>query len=112
MIDIIKTMAIDVIDLETQTVNSLKRSINDQFVACCELILRCSGHVVVTGVGKSGHIGAKIAATMSSTGTPAFFLHPTEALHGDLGMITSSCIVLAISKSGTPSFTAGWGPEP
>lgn len=99
MIDV-KSVSIEVIDLEIQAVSALKNSINEQFINCCELILNCPGHVVVTGIGKSGHIGSKIAATLSSTGTPAFFLHPAEAIHGDLGMITSSSIVLALSKSG------------
>lgn len=75
--------------------------LDDHFVHACELILRCSGRVVVTGMGKSGHIGRKISATLASTGTPAFFLHPAEAGHGDMGMVTSSDLVLALSNSGT-----------
>ena len=67
----------------------------------CELILACKGRVVVVGMGKSGHIGHKIAATLASTGTPAFFVHPAEASHGDMGMITADDVVLALSNSGT-----------
>ncbi len=66
----------------------------------CRLILRCEGRVVVTGMGKSGHVGSKIAATLASTGTPSFFLHPAEASHGDIGMITARDVVLALSNSG------------
>ncbi|MFT4060124.1 MAG: KpsF/GutQ family sugar-phosphate isomerase [Legionella sp.] len=96
----VKRVSVEVIDLEIQALSALKNSINEQFINCYELILNCPGHVVVTGIGKSGHIGTKIAATLSSTGTPAFFLHPAEGIHGDLGMLTSSNIVLALSKSG------------
>lgn len=96
----LKHVALEVINIETQVTRSLKESINEQFTHACELILNCPGHVIVTGIGKSGHIGAKIAATLSSTGTPSFFLHPAEAAHGDLGMVTVFNVVLAISKSG------------
>lgn len=89
------------IELEQQAVIDLLERLDQHFVTACELILKCSGRVVVTGMGKSGHIGRKIAATLASTGTPAFFLHPAEAGHGDMGMVTSSDLVLALSNSGT-----------
>lgn len=95
--------ALRTIRLETEAVAALSERINGQFTAACELILNCTGRVIVTGMGKSGHIGKKIAATLASTGTPAFFVHPGEASHGDLGMITKNDIVLAISYSGTSS---------
>jgi arabinose-5-phosphate isomerase len=88
------------IRLEREAVAALEERIGDTFVRACQLILACSGRVVVTGMGKSGHIGHKIAATFASTGTPAFFVHPGEASHGDLGMITRGDLVLAISNSG------------
>jgi arabinose-5-phosphate isomerase len=81
-------------------VAALETRIGDQFVAACRLIDECKGRVVVTGMGKSGHIGDKIAATFASTGTPAFFLHAAEASHGDIGMITAQDVVLALSNSG------------
>nr|WP_282595726.1 KpsF/GutQ family sugar-phosphate isomerase [Legionella pneumophila] len=96
-------MALDVIEAEAGAVYALCNKIGEDFVRCCELILACKGRVVVIGMGKSGHIGAKIAATLASTGTPAFFVHPAEASHGDLGMITKSDLVLAISNSGNTS---------
>ncbi|CUA86940.1 KpsF/GutQ family sugar-phosphate isomerase [Pseudidiomarina woesei] len=89
-----------VIDIETAAVSGLKRFLNDSFEQACELLLACAGRVIVIGMGKSGHIGGKIAATLASTGTPAFFVHPGEASHGDLGMITAQDVVLAISNSG------------
>ena len=89
------------IQIETQAVAQLADRIDASFVKACDLILACKGRVVVTGMGKSGHIGSKIAATLASTGTPAFFVHPGEASHGDLGMITSQDVVLAISNSGS-----------
>jgi len=95
--------ALRTIRLEAEAVTALSARIDGQFTAACELILNCSGRVIVTGMGKSGHIGKKIAATLASTGTPAFFVHPGEASHGDLGMITKNDIVLAISYSGTSS---------
>ena len=73
---------------------------DENFVNAVSLILNCTGRVVVTGMGKSGHIGLKIAATLASTGTPAFFMHPAEASHGDLGMVTQDDVVLALSNSG------------
>ncbi len=90
----------DVIELEADALQTLARRIDGQFAEACRLILACNGRVVVTGMGKSGHIGGKIAATLASTGTPAFFVHPGEASHGDLGMITPPDVVLAISNSG------------
>ena len=89
------------IALEAEAVRLLEGRIDDAFTRACELMLSCSGRVIVTGMGKSGHIGNKIAATLASTGTPAFFVHPGEASHGDLGMITASDVVVAISNSGS-----------
>ncbi|MCH8498102.1 MAG: KpsF/GutQ family sugar-phosphate isomerase [Marinobacter sp.] len=88
------------IAIERDAVAALEERINGDFSRACEVIMQCKGRVVVTGMGKSGHIGNKIAATLASTGTPAFFVHPGEASHGDLGMITSQDVVLAISNSG------------
>ena len=98
--DTLKQRGLEVIQIEQQAVDALKHSINDDFVKACQLILECRGRVVVTGMGKSGHIGGKIAATLASTGTPAFFVHPGEASHGDLGMITPGDVVIALSNSG------------
>jgi arabinose-5-phosphate isomerase len=89
-----------VIRVEAQAINALAKQINDNFVAACKLLFHCTGRVVVIGMGKSGHIAGKIAATLASTGTPAFFVHPGEASHGDLGMITKQDVVLALSNSG------------
>lgn len=91
------------IDTEIAAITSLKAQIDDNFDKACELILACKGRVIVTGMGKSGHIGTKIAATLASTGTPSFFVHPAEASHGDLGMITPEDVVIALSNSGTTS---------
>ncbi|MFZ5653452.1 MAG: KpsF/GutQ family sugar-phosphate isomerase [Pseudomonadota bacterium] len=88
------------IELEAAAVTQLAERIDASFVTACELLLACRGRAVVTGMGKSGHIGNKIAATLASTGTPAFFVHPGEASHGDLGMITREDLVIAISNSG------------
>ncbi len=98
--DQIKQLGLAVIDTEMAAIESLKARIDDNFVKACELMLGCEGRVVVTGMGKSGHIGNKIAATLASTGTPAFFVHPGEASHGDLGMITPKDVVIALSNSG------------
>ncbi|CAD5106792.1 KpsF/GutQ family sugar-phosphate isomerase [Zestomonas carbonaria] len=87
--------------LEIEAVQDLLPRIGDTFVRACELILACKGRVVVVGMGKSGHIGKKIAATLASTGTAAFFVHPAEASHGDMGMITRDDVVLALSNSGS-----------
>jgi arabinose-5-phosphate isomerase len=89
-----------VLDTEAEAIVALKERINDAFVSACRYMLQCEGRIVVTGMGKSGHIGDKIAATLASTGTPAFFVHPGEASHGDLGMITPKDVVLALSNSG------------
>jgi arabinose-5-phosphate isomerase len=89
------------IRLEIEAVEQLRSRIDENFVRACELILACKGRVVVVGMGKSGHIGNKIAATLASTGTTAFFVHPAEASHGDMGMITRDDVVLALSNSGT-----------
>jgi arabinose-5-phosphate isomerase len=89
------------IRLEIEAVEGLLAHIDTDFVSACEMILASKGRVVVVGMGKSGHIGKKIAATLASTGTPSFFVHPAEASHGDMGMITSDDIVLALSNSGT-----------
>jgi arabinose-5-phosphate isomerase len=87
--------------LEIEAVEGLLAHINADFVSACEMILASKGRVVVVGMGKSGHIARKIAATLASTGTPSFFVHPAEASHGDMGMITSADIILALSNSGT-----------
>ncbi len=91
------------IRLEIEAVEQLNARIDADFVEACELILGCKGRVVVVGMGKSGHVGRKIAATLASTGTAAFFVHPAEASHGDMGMITQDDVVLALSNSGTTS---------
>lgn len=96
----IKTLGLAVIDTEIGAIQALRARIDSSFVKACELMLACKGRVVVTGMGKSGHIGNKIAATLASTGTPAFFVHPGEASHGDLGMITPQDVVIALSNSG------------
>ncbi|MCE0915452.1 KpsF/GutQ family sugar-phosphate isomerase [Pseudomonas sp. NMI760_13] len=87
--------------LELEAVEALLARIDGDFVKACELILASKGRVVVVGMGKSGHIGNKIAATLASTGTPAFFVHPAEASHGDMGMITRDDVILALSNSGS-----------
>jgi arabinose-5-phosphate isomerase len=87
-------------EIEAAAVSGLAVRVGAEFASAVEAVLRCTGRVVVMGMGKSGHIGRKIAATLASTGTPAMFVHPGEASHGDLGMITSADIVLAISNSG------------
>ena len=89
-----------VIAIELQAINQLLERINHEFAHACTLIYHCHSRVVVIGMGKSGHIGNKIAATLASTGTPAFFVHPGEACHGDIGMITQQDVVLALSNSG------------
>lgn len=89
------------IRLEIEAIEALLARIDDDFATACKLILDCKGRVVVVGMGKSGHIGRKIAATLASTGTPAFFVHPGEASHGDMGMITRDDLVLALSNSGS-----------
>jgi len=98
--DELLALAADVLDIESRAIASLKARLNDDFAAACELCMQTPGRVVVTGMGKSGHVSNKIAATLASTGTPAFFMHPAEASHGDLGMITSQDLLLAVSLSG------------
>lgn len=94
------SLAADVLDIEARAVSDLKRYLDENFNQACTYLLACKGRVIVIGMGKSGHIGGKIAATLASTGTPAFFVHPGEASHGDLGMITTDDVVLALSNSG------------
>jgi len=91
------------IELEAKSIAALVEHFDANFTKACELVLNSSGRVIVTGMGKSGHIGTKVAATLASTGTPSFFVHPAEASHGDLGMITKDDVVLALSNSGTTS---------
>ncbi len=98
--DELLALAARVLDVESRAVVRLKERLDGAFVAACELCLATTGRVVVTGMGKSGHVGGKIAATLASTGTPAFFMHPAEASHGDLGMITDQDLLLAVSYSG------------
>jgi arabinose-5-phosphate isomerase len=93
-------LAGEVLDIESRAVDMLRSRLDDAFVTACRLCLDTPGRIVVTGMGKSGHIGSKIAATLASTGTPAFFMHPAEASHGDLGMITEQDSLLAVSYSG------------
>ena len=93
-------LARSVLDIEAQEISALAARLDASFEAAVQLILNCQGRVVVSGMGKSGHVGGKIAATLASTGTPAFFMHPAEASHGDLGMITAGDVVIALSNSG------------
>ncbi len=90
----------EVIDIEISALKEIKDKIDHNFESACHLLYECKGKVVVTGIGKSGIIGQKIAATLASTGTPAFFMHPSEGLHGDLGVLSKNDVVLAISNSG------------
>jgi len=90
----------EVLDTEATAIVALKARLGDDFVAACRHVLACDGHLIVTGMGKSGHVGHKLAATLASTGTPAFFVHPAEASHGDLGMIRSGDLIVALSNSG------------
>ena len=98
--DELLALARDVLAIESRAVAALCDRLDDNFVAACELCLATPGRIVVSGMGKSGHVSNKIAATLASTGTPAFFMHPAEASHGDLGMITSQDLLLAVSYSG------------
>jgi len=98
--DELLALAANVLDIEARAVHALKTRLNDDFVNACDLCMATPGRIVVTGMGKSGHVSNKIAATLASTGTPAFFMHPAEASHGDLGMLTSQDLLLAISYSG------------
>ncbi|XOV80645.1 MAG: KpsF/GutQ family sugar-phosphate isomerase [Aestuariibacter sp.] len=92
-----------VFDIEIEAIKGLEKFLDEQFSSACVLMQKCTGKVVVTGMGKSGHIANKIAATLASTGTPAFFMHPGEAGHGDLGMLSKDDVLLAISNSGETS---------
>lgn len=96
----ILALARDILLLEASEVEALAKRLDKNFTEAVNLILKCQGRVVVSGMGKSGHIGGKIASTFASTGTPAFFMHPAEASHGDLGMIIAGDIVIALSNSG------------
>lgn len=96
----IRNIAVQCIKEEAEAVIGLQKQLDEQFDRAVELIFHCKGKVIVTGVGKSGHIGAKIAATLSSTGTPSFFINPLDVFHGDLGVMTHDDVVLAISNSG------------
>lgn len=96
----LQRLGIAVIELEAQAVTNLKSRIDDNFAIACSYLLECKGRIIVMGIGKSGHIGNKIASTLASTGSPAFFVHPGEASHGDLGMITANDVILALSNSG------------
>lgn len=95
------TSAQRTIKMEADAITELQHRLDHSFVTACETMLACEGRVIVTGMGKSGHIGNKIAATLASTGTPSFFVHPGEASHGDLGMITKNDVVIVISNSGS-----------
>ncbi|ALS34086.1 arabinose-5-phosphate isomerase [Pseudoalteromonas translucida KMM 520] len=92
-----------VLDIERQALFDIKQYVDDNFHQACQLMYDCSGRIIIIGMGKSGHIGHKIAATLASTGSPAFFVHPGEASHGDLGMITKNDVVMLISNSGETS---------
>lgn len=96
----IRNSALTVIVTEARAIEALQARVNGSFLHACQLMFQCQGRVVVIGIGKSGHIARKIAATLASTGTPAFFVHPAEASHGDLGMITPKDVVLSLSNSG------------
>jgi len=100
---VIREKAVETLEIEAAAVKRLTERIDEEFVAAVNCILACKARVIVTGMGKSGHVGRKIAATLASTGTPSFFLHPAEAFHGDLGMVTEQDVVIAISNSGESS---------
>lgn len=103
----LKNMGRKALEIERNALDALMARVDDDFARACRILLDCPGRVVVTGMGKSGHVGGKIAATLASTGTPSFFVHPGEASHGDLGMITRQDVVIAISYSGeTPEMLA------
>ncbi len=99
----LRASGVAVIETEARALASLAARVDGRFADACRLMLHCEGRVVVTGMGKSGHVGRKIAATLASAGTPSFFMHPGEASHGDIGMITAHDVVLAISNSGGTS---------
>ena len=96
----VKDIAVKCFRDEAQAILDLIPQLDEHFDAAVDLMLRCTGKVIITGVGKSGHIGAKMAATLSSTGTPAFFINPLDVFHGDLGVMTPDDVVIAISNSG------------
>lgn len=89
-----------VLEIEAAAISNLAKKLDDSFVRACRAILNCKGRVILIGIGKSGHMARKISATLASTGTPSFFVHPAEAAHGDLGMITENDLIIAVSKSG------------
>ena len=93
-------VALETLRIEENALQILATQIDDRFSRACEIILQCTGRLVITGMGKSGHIGRKMAATFASTGTPSFFMHPGEAGHGDLGMLVAGDVLIAISNSG------------
>ena len=99
----IKEKAIETLQIEAHAIEALIARVDEEFISAVKKIMSCRGRVVVTGMGKSGHVGRKIAATLASTGTPAFFMHPAEAYHGDLGMLTENDVLIAISNSGESS---------
>lgn len=109
----------EALQIEADSILELIPRVDEHFGAALEMILHCPGRIIVTGMGKSGIIGRKIAATLASTGTPSFFLHPAEAIHGDLGMVTQGDVILAISNSGETGRGASypaqypphWGPH-
>ncbi|MFW5451805.1 MAG: KpsF/GutQ family sugar-phosphate isomerase [Methylophagaceae bacterium] len=99
----LKSLGLAVIDTELDAISALRSRIDNTFVEACQYLLHCQGRIIVIGMGKSGHIAGKIASTLASTGSPAFFVHPGEASHGDLGMVTDKDVVLALSNSGETS---------
>ena len=99
-INSIHDLALEVLQIEADSILKLKERIGEDFEKAIDILYNCKGRVIVTGMGKSGHIGKKIAATLSSTGTPSYFLHPAESTHGDSGLITRDDVVIAISNSG------------
>ena len=105
-----QSSALATLRIEQQAIDVLATQINDSFNQACEILLQCKGRVVITGMGKSGHIGRKMAATFASTGTPSFFMHPGEAGHGDLGMLVRGDVLIAISNSGKSDEIMMWMP--
>lgn len=99
----LKSLGLAVINTEIEAISALRDRIDGAFVSACQYLLQCQGRIVVIGMGKSGHIAGKLASTLASTGSPAFYVHPAEASHGDLGMITDKDVVLALSNSGETS---------
>ena len=97
----------DVLRMEAEAILELVPRVDENFAAAVKLILDCQGRTVITGMGKSGLIGRKMAATLASTGTPSFYLHPAEGIHGDLGMVTESDVVIALSNSGETCAASG-----